>query len=78
MSMNVWAECQELKASKSDFWLFCIFLGNAVLVIWRNAVLPGPSGDKSTLDRRAGDTIRCSCHHWNAIQNESREKEDQR
>jgi hypothetical protein len=37
--MNVGAECQELKVSKSDFWLFCIFLGNAVLVVWRNAVL---------------------------------------
>jgi hypothetical protein len=38
--------------SKSDIWLFCVLLGNAIPVISRNALLPGPAGDENTLDRK--------------------------
>jgi hypothetical protein len=45
--MNSWAKAQELKVSKSDIWLFCALLGNAILVISRNAPF---FLDQNTLD----------------------------
>jgi hypothetical protein len=35
--MNSWSGGQELKVSKSNIWLFCIFLVNAVLVFAKDA-----------------------------------------
>lgn len=46
--MNFWAVGHELKVSKSDIWLFCIFPGNAILVISRNARASG-TGARSRL-----------------------------
>lgn len=38
--MNFWTEGQELKVSKSDIWLFCIFLAMPFLSFRERPVLP--------------------------------------